>query len=94
MQITGESLFPSFFPPWVIEFALREGAIIVSLNYLILPVSTGFEIMDNVSHFWAWLHESLGSVVAPVSEGKVEVDESKKLVMGHSAGEDARSIPT
>jgi len=48
--------------------------------------------MDKVSHFSAWLHENLRSIIASATEGKVEVDKSKNLVKGHSAGEDARSI--
>lgn len=87
MQVTGASMFLGFFPPWILEFALKQAAIIVSPNYLKLPESTGLDIMNNVSHFWTWLHDNLDSVVASTTDGKVEVDRTKKLVMGQSAGE-------
>jgi len=70
----------------VLDFALRNSAIIVNPDYRLLPEATGNEILDDVSDFWAWLRgvfvgemDRLGTGIAP--------DLHNILVRGESAGE-------
>lgn len=42
--------------------------------------------MDNISHFWQWFRQGLASVVTSATEGKVEDDETKTIIIGYSAG--------
>ncbi|MCJ1275189.1 hypothetical protein MMC21_002990 [Puttea exsequens] len=84
--ITGESMFLGFFPPWILEYALKNSAVLVSPNYLKLPESDGLAIMDNLFHFWTWLNAHLNSTVSNATNGEVEIDGSNKLIIGHSAG--------
>lgn len=87
VQITGQSLFLGHFAAWSMQFALREGAIIVSPNYPKLPESTGLQLMDSISHFYEWVHDKLSTVVLSATEGHVEFDKTKMMVLGCSAGE-------
>lgn len=86
MQITGSSLFPGHFLPWIMDFALENSAVLVRPNYRKLPESTGLEILENLTDFWKWFHGRLRTVVKSATAGKVEADEFRTLVIGHSAG--------
>ena len=79
-------MFLGFFPPWILEYALKNSAVLVSPNYLKLPESDGLAIMDNLFHFWTWLNAHLNSTVSNATNGEVEIDGSNKLIIGHSAG--------
>lgn len=68
------------------DFVLQHSAIPVSPNYLKLPESNGLKLMDNISHFWQWFRQGLASVVTSATEGKVEDDETKTIIIGYSAG--------
>lgn len=68
------------------DFALENSAILVRPNYRKLPESTGLEILDNLAEFWKWFHAGLQTAVKSATTGAVEADESRTLVIGHSAG--------
>lgn len=84
--IISSSLFPGFFPTWTLDFALQQGAIIVSPNYRKLPESTGVEILENLARFWEWVRDELPAYLREISEGKLEVQLEKCMVVGNSAG--------
>lgn len=67
---------------------MGHGVCIVSPNYRLLPESTGLEVMDYLSDLWRWVHIDLQSLVSNSSqeEVEVEVDTSRILVQGESAG--------
>ncbi len=79
-------MFMGFYAPWIMDYAIAHEAIVVSPNYRLLPESTGLEIMDDLSDFWKWTKGGLQPLVSSNTEGQVEVDLSKILVQGESAG--------
>ena len=69
------------------EYALEHCALILTPNYRLLPESTGLEILDDLSDVWKWVHSDLQSLVSNNSKDELEVDTSRILVQGESAGE-------
>lgn len=67
-------------------FALEHSAVLVRPNYRKLPESTGLEILENLARFWEWFHGGLQTAVKSATAGQIEADESRTLVIGHSAG--------
>ena len=84
--ITGSSMNAAFFPAWILDYALVHSAILVSPNYVKLPESNGLDLLSNLAGFWKWLRTDLQGVVASVAGEEVSVDQSKTLIIGHSAG--------
>ncbi|KAK5022255.1 hypothetical protein LTS07_010131 [Exophiala sideris] len=83
--VTGDSLFPDWFPKWQAELALAHGAIIVSPNYRLLPESNGLDIHQDIEDFWAWLHSDLQNMIH-LSFPHIHSDLSRILTAGESAG--------
>ncbi|KAL9084903.1 MAG: hypothetical protein Q9165_007856 [Trypethelium subeluteriae] len=77
------SMFPDFFPHWLLEYALSHSAIFVNANYRLLPESTGAEVLSDMEDLLAWIEADLPSLLAAHN---VQVDLSKVLVAGESAG--------
>ena len=71
---------------WVLDYALAHSAILVSPNYVKLPESSGLEVMANLAAFWKWLRSDMQGVVASLVGEDISVDQSRTLVIGHSAG--------
>ncbi|CAF9937837.1 MAG: hypothetical protein ALECFALPRED_007428 [Alectoria fallacina] len=84
--ITGTSLFPGYFLPWILDLALEHSAVLVRPNYRKLPESTGREILEGLARFWTWFRGGLGAAVEAATAGAVEADEARTLLIGHSAG--------
>ena len=68
------------------DLALARSAVLVRPNYRKLPESTGPEILANLAAFWEWFRGGLRASVASATAGAVEVDGSRTLLIGHSAG--------
>ncbi len=75
------------------DFALANSAILLRPNYRKLPESTGMQILENLAEFWKWFHEGLQGTIKSATDGAVEVDESRTLLIGHSAGTSVPSLP-
>ena len=85
--ITSTSLEPTFFAPWILDFAIAHSAILISPNYVKLPESTGLDILANLAHFWDWLRgDELQAMVRSIAGPEVVINLSQTLVIGHSAG--------
>ncbi|KAL1968163.1 hypothetical protein VTN77DRAFT_1998 [Rasamsonia byssochlamydoides] len=86
--IIGESLFPDWFPHWLLQLAEKYSAIIVSANYRLLPESTGLDTLDDVEDLWSWLHSHhLAKILASQHHPHpLELDLSRILTAGDSAG--------
>ena len=82
----GDSLMEPFWSQWVSDLALKYGAIIVSPNYRLLPEATTPEIFDDVEDFWKWLHSSAPHELLASYKSSTELDISRILVTGESAG--------
>ncbi|KKA18704.1 hypothetical protein T310_7345 [Rasamsonia emersonii CBS 393.64] len=85
--IIGDSLFPDWFPQWLLQLAEKHSAIIVSANYRLLPESTGLDTLEDVEDLWSWLHSSqLARILASQPRRPLELDLSRILTAGDSAG--------
>lgn len=84
-QVTGDSLFPDWFPKWQAQLALANGAIIVSPNYRLLPESPGLDMHQDIEDFWLWLHSDLKNTIH-ASFPHINSDLSRIMTAGESAG--------
>ena len=82
VQVSGDALYPDWYPQWALDYALLHAAIIVTPNYRLLPESIGADINDDINDFWTWVRTSLQSLLAP----QILADFSKILAHGESAG--------
>ncbi|KAF5650027.1 hypothetical protein F52700_466 [Fusarium sp. NRRL 52700] len=85
--ITGSSLFPAWFSKWVLDFAEDQDAVIISPNYRLLPEVKGRDIIHDMGNFWDWVHTGGPSRhLAAVGQHKLQLNLSRTLVVGESAG--------
>jgi acetyl esterase/lipase len=70
----------------LIQFAEREGAIVVTPDYRLIPEANGSDILADVKDFWDWVKESLPAKVLEISNA-ISLDLSRVAVGGESAGE-------
>ena len=78
------------------DLALKHSAILLRPNYRKLPESTGLQILEGLAEFWKWFRRGgpqAAVVVGSATEGEVEVDEGRTLLIGHSAGVFFLSFP-
>lgn len=69
------------------QYSLIHSAIIVQPNYRLLPEARGLDIMEDLSDFWKWVHADLQLFFSECkTKDNLEVDESRILVYGDSAG--------
>ena len=85
VKVTGASLFPFFFVPWLLEYATLHCAIIVSADYRFLPESSADDILQDLAGFWSWFHKDLESYLNKESPA-CKADLDRILVVGDSAG--------
>lgn len=78
------SLFPPFFPPWLLQLAEKYSAIIVSPNYRLFPESSLQDAVDDVNDALLWVRDSLRQCVS--DEIPFDIDVDKIMVAGDSAG--------
>jgi acetyl esterase/lipase len=83
--ITGARMFLPFFHQWVLDFALSHSAIIVVPDYRLIPESSGFDILEDVTDFWSWTRNSLPGELRKLDSG-IEIDLERIAVVGESAG--------
>ena len=84
--MTAHSLFAPFFPEWVCKLALEKSAIIVSVDYRLLPTENGVaDVLEDLEDFWKWSRSSLPQLIAEKAPGS-SPDYSRTLLAGTSAG--------
>jgi acetyl esterase/lipase len=70
----------------LLKFAEKQGAIIITPNYRLVPEAKGIEILDDIKNFWTWIHDgSLNRAVSGMDLG-VEGDLERIVAGGESAG--------
>lgn len=86
-KTTGSSLYPEWSAQWALDYCILHSAILVAGDYRLIPESTGLDILDDLSDFWAWTRSESGlsSHLAQVATG-VYADLSRTIVYGESAG--------
>ena len=84
--IAADSMFPDFFGCWLLELAKKNGAVIVSANYRLLPESNVSDILEDLNDLWSWVHSSLPTFLKTSSGGAVACDPTRILTTGESAG--------
>jgi acetyl esterase/lipase len=84
--IGASSLFSQFFAPWQLELATQNSAVIVTPDYRLIPESSVDELMEDIEDFWGWVHGELPEFIEVKTSGDVQVDTSRILVTGESAG--------
>ncbi|KAJ6094543.1 alpha/beta-hydrolase [Penicillium canescens] len=85
--VTGSSRYAPWFSNWILDFAIKSQAVIVSPNYRLLPEASGQEILQDMEDFWNWLHT--GGLVQPLEESGhpcIIPDQDNILIIGESAG--------
>ena len=85
IKVTGASLFPLFFASWLLEYAALNSAIIISADYRLLPESSASDAIEDVTDFWKWFNNDLGSFLFEANSTK-GVDLGQILLVGDSAG--------
>lgn len=83
--IVGDRLYEPWWPWWLLEFALAQGAIIIAPDYRLLPEATGADIMDDMHAFWNWFLHSLPEIAESESWDRWP-DAHRVICAGHSAG--------
>lgn len=59
-----------------------HSAIVVNVNYRLMPEHHGLDIMEDLDDVWEWIHTKLQTYLG----GDVEVDLDRILIEGDSAG--------
>lgn len=59
-----------------------HSAIVVNVNYRLMPEHNGLDIMEDLDDVWEWIHTKLQTYLG----GDVEVDLDRILIEGDSAG--------
>lgn len=82
----GHSLFAPFWPPWILDLAVEQGAVVASPDFQLLPTANGIaDVCQDLEEFWTWLNEKLPKVLQRRFRGHA-VDYSKLLLIGCSTG--------
>jgi acetyl esterase/lipase len=84
--VTGSALYPGFFPPYLLQYAIDHSAIIVSPNYRLFPESHQSDILKDSEDAWQWMHSSLPAYLASVTDSAVKPDLTRIITTGDSAG--------
>ncbi|PWY96527.1 alpha/beta-hydrolase [Aspergillus sclerotioniger CBS 115572] len=84
--ITGDSLFMEWFPQYLFDIAKEHNAVIVSPNYRLMPEATSLEFFDDIEDFWVWLHSSTVAELLSSGPTPTELDLSRIITAGESAG--------
>lgn len=75
-----------WFPTWLLELAARHNAAIATPNYRLLPESSSTDIWEDVEDYWTWLHSSTVAEMLSTSVNPTELDFTRVLATGESAG--------
>jgi acetyl esterase/lipase len=88
----GHALFAPFFAPWIRDLALRNDAVVLSVDYRLLPTARGaLDPLDDISDFWQWFRTRFAGVLAGLTANEDDSaattpDFSRVLLTGGSAG--------
>lgn len=82
----GDALYMDWWPHWVSDLALQKSAVVISPNYRIMPGATSAEIYGDIEDFWTWLHSPALADLLAAHSAPTELDLSRILVAGESAG--------
>lgn len=74
-----------WFRPWLLDFCAREGAILVSPDYQLIPESTGYDMLEDTRDFWKWVVSDLQKEIYQI-DGALDIDLDRVAVTGESAG--------
>jgi acetyl esterase/lipase len=81
-------LYPAWFFKWELDFAQEQDAVILSPNYRLLPEAKGRDVIDDMASFWAWVYSGGPSRhLAKIRDQKLQLNLSRTLLLGESAGE-------
>lgn len=83
--ITGSALYAEWFAQWTIDYAIAHQAIVISVDYRLMPEATGLEILEDIDDFWKWLRSDFSEYLAEMKAG-VEPDFEHVIANGESAG--------
>ncbi|KAI9039368.1 uncharacterized protein KD926_009511 [Aspergillus affinis] len=84
--VCGDSLMKEWFPTWLLELAAKHNAVIATANHRLLPESSSTEICEDVEEYWTWLHSSTVADLLSSSVNPTELDFTRVLSTGESAG--------
>lgn len=80
-------MYAPWFSDWVLEYAIQNEAVILSPNYRLLPEANAAELIQDVYDFWDWvMHGRADDLLRQENMSHLEIDLSKVLVLGESAG--------
>lgn len=82
----GDSFYMDFWPQWTSDLALQKGAVLISPNYRVMPEATSADIYTDIDDFWVWLHSPALTSLLVKHSTPTEVDLSRILTTGESAG--------
>ncbi|CAI6339988.1 unnamed protein product [Periconia digitata] len=84
----GHALFGPFFAPWIASLALSNNAIVLSIDYRLLPTPRGvLDPLQDLDDFWKWFKSDFAGVLARLDRsGAMEADFSRVMLIGGSAG--------
>jgi hypothetical protein len=85
-QIFCDSLYSPWFQRWVLQLAEKHNTIIACGNYLLLPESTGVEILSDIDDFWKWLHTDSITELFSSLPTPIELDLESDITTGGSTG--------
>lgn len=82
--VTGSSLLPLFFAPWLLQLIQRHSAVVVSPNYRLIPESTVQDSIDDANDALKWVRKELAAIM--LDEAGIRVDVGRIMTAGDSAG--------
>ena len=84
--MTGHSLFAPFFSPSTLKLSLQNSAIIISVDYRLLPSANGVaDLLEDLEDSWQWARTELPAIMERRLPGR-QLDFTRLLLQGGSAG--------
>lgn len=84
--MTGHSLFAPFFAPSILKLAVEDSAIIISVDYRLLPSANGVaDLLEDLEDSWQWARTDLPAILGRRCPGQ-QLDFSRLILQGGSAG--------
>lgn len=80
LKFTGGHAF--WFQPWLIEYARIHSAIIVGIDYRLMPEANGLDMMEDLNDLGFWMFNKFQLYLG----NETQVDLDKILIEGDSAG--------
>jgi acetyl esterase/lipase len=83
--VVGDRLYEPWWPNWVVELALSQGAMIVAPDYRLLPEACGADILQDMDAFWTWFLSTVPDM-AKSELWSVRPNLDRIICAGHSSG--------